>query len=70
MVANTDIPEIMDSLSYEEPVTETVFLERAIWLQDHGYFKDESIQELRVKLRDLYRKKEDAKPVEPEDVWK
>ena len=70
MVANTDIPDIMDSMTYEEPVTETMFLERALWLQDHGYFKSESVQELRQKLRDVYRRKEAAKPVIPEDVWK
>ena len=70
MVANNDIPDIMDSATYGEPVSETMFLERALWLQEHGYFRDESVQEIREKLRDLYRKKEAQKSIDTSDVWK
>ena len=72
--ANTlmKLPEVVDSMTYDEDVaiTEPTFLERAEFLHERGYYKELTIQELREKLRVLYREKMDAKPVEPEDVWK
>ena len=76
MVANTDIPKIMDSMEYNESVvasenpSDPEFLEYALFLQDHGYFKELETEELRERLRDLYRRKNASKPVIPEDVWK
>ena len=76
MVANTDIPKIMSSTDYNESVAQSsnpsdpVFLEHAQFLHAHGYFKEIPIQELREKLRNLYRKKMRQNPLMTEDVWK
>lgn len=77
MVANTDIPKIMDSTAYTaslidpENANDPIFLERALFLQDHGYFKDMTTLELRNKLRELYRRSEKLRTtLENDDVWK
>lgn len=76
MVANAAIPEIIVSNDHKESIAQSsnpsdpVFLEHAQFLHAHGYFKDIPVQELREKLRDVYRKKMDSIPIEPEDVWK
>jgi len=76
MVANTNIPDIMDSMVYEESVaasenpSDPEFLEHAMYLQEHGYFKELTALELREKLRDLYREKNAAKSIDTSDVWK
>lgn len=76
--ANTllQIPEVIDNLSYDVQLDaegvplEPSFLERAIYLHEHGFYKELTIQELREQLRSVYRKKMDSIPQEPEDVWK
>ena len=77
MVANNAIPEVMDSKSYTaslvdpEKSNEAIFLDRALFLQEHGYFKEMSVQELRQKLRDLYRESRELRDMlENDDVWK
>ena len=76
MVANNDIPDIMDSKNYLTTVTQSenpsdpTFLERAEYLHDHGFFKELTVEELRTKLHDLYRNKPAQNPHEIEDVWK
>ena len=76
MVANTDIPKIIISNDHPDSVvasanpSDPVFLEHALFLHEHGYFKEIPVQELREKLRSLYRRKIAQKPVIPEDVWK
>jgi hypothetical protein len=76
--ANTllQLPEVIDNMSYDVRLDadgiplEPSFLERAMYLHEHGFYKELTIQELREKLRDVYRKKIDSLPQEPEDVWK
>ena len=77
MQSNTSIPKIMDSTDYTaslidpENANDPIFLERALFLQDHGYFKDMTTLELRNKLRELYRRSEKLRiTLENEDVWK
>ena len=76
MVANTNIPDIMDSTNYGESVaasenpSDPEFLEYALFLQEHGYFKELTALELREKLRSLYREKNAAKSIDTSDVWK
>ena len=75
--ANTliKLPDEIDSMSYtatfgkEEFPTEPNFLERATFLHEKGFFKELTIQELRERLRDLYRKSEQLAD-NGEDVWK
>jgi hypothetical protein len=76
--ANTllNIPEVIDNKSYDVMLDadglplEPSFLERAEFLHSKGFYKEMTIQELREKLRSVYRKKIDSLPQEPEDVWK
>jgi len=77
MVANNDIPDIMDSIVYtadssiDDNPNEPIFLERALYLHDHGYFKELTTLELRDKLRSLYRDSEKLRvTMNNEDVWK
>jgi hypothetical protein len=77
MVANTDIPKVIESTSYTATLAETknpsdpIFLERALYLHEHGYFKELTTLELREKLRDVYRKSNEMRDIlENEDVWK
>lgn len=77
MVDPNTIPEVIDSTSYTagladpEKSNESIFLDRALFLQEHGYFKEMSVQDLREKLRELYRRSKKLRDtIENEDVWK
>ena len=76
MVANNDIPDIMDSKFYtatfsqSENPSDPIFLERAQYLHEHGYFKELTVEELRTKLHNLYRKSDELRVTDVEDVWK
>lgn len=69
MVANNDIPKITESISYTA-IQEPNFLEYAIFLHDHGYKKELTIQELREEIEELYRERKKLRDMKSGDVWR